>query len=167
MTPKEPCWMKNSRTETSTILLIGIGNTGRGDDGLGWLFLDQIKEMYPGSFDLEYRYQLQVEDAALICNYDEVLFIDATVVEIPGGCALTPCNPAGSYYFSSHMQSPEAILYLAETLYGKSPKTLIMQITGYKWELGNKPNKKALINLGKALRLFQESYILVEDPSYK
>ena len=162
---KEPCWMKNSRTESSNILLIGIGNSGRGDDGLGWLFLDRIKEMYPGCFDLEYRYQLQVEDAALICNYDEVLFTDATVEVIPKGCALKPCEPARSYYFSSHMQSPEAILYLAETLYGKSPKTLIMQITGYEWELGNKPNKIALINLGKALQLFQESYILTEDPS--
>ena len=163
---KETCWMKNSRTETSNILLIGIGNTGRGDDGLGWLFLDRIKEMYPGSFDVEYRYQLQVEDAALICNYDDVLFIDATVEEISGGCALKPCKPASSYYFSSHMQSPEVILYLAETLYNKSPNTFVMQISGYEWELGNKPNKKALINLGKALRLFQESYILIEDPSY-
>lgn len=158
--------MKNSRTEISNIILIGIGNTGRGDDGLGWLFLNRIEELYPGSFDIEYRYQLQVEDAALICNYDEVLFIDATVEEISGGCVLKQCKPASSYYYSSHMQSPEAILYLAETLYDKSPKTFVMQITGYEWELGNKPNKKALINLGKTLRLFQESYILVEDLSY-
>ncbi len=158
--------MKNSKTESSNILLIGIGNTGRGDDGLGWMFLDRIEELYPGRFDLEYRYQLQVEDSALISQYDEVLFIDAAIDELPGGCALKPCSPASSYYFSSHVQSPEAILYLANKLYNTSPKTSVLQISGYEWELGMKPNKKALENMEAALRLFKESYILKEVPSY-
>ena len=59
------------------VILFGIGNCGRADDGLGWAFLDQIKEKLPDNYDIEYRYQLQVEDAELATNYDTVLFIDA------------------------------------------------------------------------------------------
>ena len=45
------------------LLIIGIGNSSRGDDGLGWAFLDTISQMQPLPGQLEYRYQLVVEDA--------------------------------------------------------------------------------------------------------
>ena len=58
-------------------IVIGIGNNGRQDDGLGWMFLDFLDEQN-ANIDLEYRYQLQIEDADLISNYDTVIFVDAT-----------------------------------------------------------------------------------------
>ncbi|RLD75788.1 MAG: Ni/Fe hydrogenase, partial [Bacteroidetes bacterium] len=64
--------MKKNKT-----IVFGIGNIGRQDDGLGWLFLDHLKEKQFNHLDLEYRYQLQIEDAELICNYDTVIFVDA------------------------------------------------------------------------------------------
>ena len=140
------------------ILLIGIGNTGRGDDGLGWLFLDEIEKRYPGMFAAEYRYQLQVEDAELITRYDSVLFIDATQELIPGGCAIRPCESSGSFHYTSHMQSPEAIIYLSEELYGYESDANILHISGYEWELGKQPEIKALDNLERALKLFHETF---------
>jgi hydrogenase maturation protease len=139
-------------------LLIGIGNSGRADDGLGWLFLDEIEKKYPGMFATEYRYQLQVEDAELIRNYDSVLFIDATQEKIPDGCALRPCESSGCFFYSSHLQSPEAIVYLAEELYGQAPDANTLHICGYDWELGNRPSEKALQNLNRALNLFHDTY---------
>ena len=55
--------MNESGTDRKT-LLIGIGNSGRSDDALGWKFVDEFVE-YGHLFDLEYRYQLQIEDAEL------------------------------------------------------------------------------------------------------
>ena len=55
-------------------LLFGIGNSGRSDDGLGWEFLDKIKPNFPIDFDMEYRYQLQIEDAELAKQYQRVMF---------------------------------------------------------------------------------------------
>ena len=158
--------MKNSKTEQTQTLLIGIGNTGRADDGLGWLFLNRIKQLYPDRFEFEYRYQLQVEDAELISNFDTVLFIDATVDDLPDGIALKVCEPATEYFYSSHMQSPEAILYLAKTLYNKQPETSVLKITGYEWGLGKPLSSPARQNLDCAADLFRKNYILQEEPSY-
>ena len=55
------------------IIIIGVGNSGRQDDGLGWAFLDEIKRKFPG-IKIEYKYQLQIEDADLISSYDTVFF---------------------------------------------------------------------------------------------
>lgn len=147
------------------ILLLGIGNSGRADDGLGWLFLDEIEKKYPGIFAIEYRYQLQVEDAELIRHYDSVLFIDATQEKIPDGCAIRPCESSGSFYYSSHLQSPEAIVYLAEELYGRVPDANTLHICGYDWELGNRPIQAALENLNRALKLFHDTFFEIAVPA--
>ena len=54
-------------------IIFGIGNSGRQDDGLGWAFLDLLKKNEFEKASFEYKYQLQIEDAELICNYDTVL----------------------------------------------------------------------------------------------
>lgn len=159
--------MKDLKNETMRTLLIGIGNSSRGDDSLGWLFLNDLEKKDPAAFDLEYKYQLQVEDADLISKYDQVLFIDSTEEQIPDGFALRPCESADSFYFSSHIQSPEAVLYLSETLYPKSPKAFVMPITGYRWGLGDSVSPEALENLKKALDAFRESAIYKESEIHK
>ena len=70
--------MNDSKTEKSGILIIGIGNSGRNDDGLGWKFVDIASQTMRGYFDVEYRYQLQIEDAELVSKYNKVIFADAT-----------------------------------------------------------------------------------------
>ncbi|HPW63523.1 MAG TPA: hypothetical protein PLJ13_14595, partial [Cyclobacteriaceae bacterium] len=52
----------------SRILMIGIGNNGRSDDALGWNFVDEFSNR-EDLFDIEHRYQLQIEDALLITEY--------------------------------------------------------------------------------------------------
>jgi len=151
--------MKNLKIENMRTLLIGIGNSSRGDDGLAWLFLNDVEKNDPGQFDLEYRYQLQVEDADLISEYDQVLFVDATEELIPEGFSLRKCESAGSFYFSSHLQSPEAVLYLSETLYPNAPNAFVLPITGYRWELGDMVSPEAMTNLDKALVAFRKSVI--------
>ena len=64
--------MNESGTDRKT-LLIGIGNSGRSDDALGWKFVDEFAD-YDYLFDLEYRYQLQIEDSELVSRYKKVIF---------------------------------------------------------------------------------------------
>ena len=45
-------------------LIIGIGNSGRADDGLGWAYLDAIASLDLEEIDTEYKYQLQIEPIA-------------------------------------------------------------------------------------------------------
>ena len=70
------------------------------------------------------------------------------------GFAIRECESAGTYHFSSHIQGPESILYLSEVLFGQSPETHIVSISGYEWELGVDMCKHATENLDKAFNAF-------------
>jgi hydrogenase maturation protease len=148
--------MKNSKAERAGILLVGIGNSGRKDDGLGWKFAGLVSESGRSVIDCEYRYQLQVEDVLMTCHYDKVIFVDATHEVLEDGYELKPCRVAPHYYYSSHMQSPETILYLAKELYNKEPEAWVLAITGKQWGLGTSLSLEAERNLEKAFLFFQQ-----------
>lgn len=151
--------MKDSKTEKEKILLIGIGNSGRADDGLGWKFIELISKPVLANLDYEFRYQLQVEDVLLICRYDKVIFVDAYHAELDNGFAVQPCMAAQHYFFSSHIQTPETILYLAKELYNKKPEAYSLAIAGKSWELGTTLSKEAWKNLQKAVEFFEGTFI--------
>ena len=140
-------------------IVLGIGNNGRQDDGLGWLFLDFLKNQH-SNVDLEYRYQLQIEEAELITNYDIVIFVDATKEETEEGFYVKPCLPSEKYSFSTHALEPETILYLSSTLYNHNPESKIIGIQGYEWELQIGLSKKAVKNLDKATNYFKDKGLI-------
>ncbi|MGB3077286.1 MAG: hypothetical protein WBB36_18310 [Chitinophagales bacterium] len=123
--------MKNTATEKAKVLLIGIGNSGRSDDGLGWMFAE-LASRFP-QIDVETRYQLQIEDAELVHKYDTVFFADASHTALPNGFQMHRIKAARHFFYSSHLQSPETILYLAKELYVKSPDAYSIAIEGLIW----------------------------------
>jgi hydrogenase maturation protease len=147
--------MKNK--ETDSTLVIGIGNYGRQDDGLGWYFLDAISSYHPEHLHLEYRYQLQIEDAELISGYDRVIFVDSTVETTERGFYLRSCRPSFHKDFTSHHLHPETVMYLCKNLFKKQPKAYILGIKGYKWTLKTGLSKKAQINLDNTLKFLEEN----------
>lgn len=144
-------------------LLIGIGNDGRADDALGWKFAEAFS-LHQELFDVEYRYQLQIEDALLVTEYAEVIFADASHKELIEGFELYECKPQRIDNFTSHSIQPETILWLAQSLYNQSPKGYVMAISGNAWELKRVLSSSAEQNLGKAIAYFnsflkQESWV--------
>ena len=135
-------------------LILGIGNCGRADDGLGWAFLDEIEMNFPNDFDLEYRYQLQVEDAELASHYKEVLFIDAHKADLKDGFIIEQCKPIETHHFSTHELPPETVLYLTNQMYNKFPKATLIGITGIEYKLKMGLSDLANNNLQKALLQF-------------
>jgi len=148
--------MKSLKTDTSRILLVGIGNSGRKDDGLGWKFSDLVNLWQLPFLDVEFRYQLQVEDVLLICRYGKIVFADATHSKLRKGFEHKPCTAAQHYFFSSHLQTPETILYLAKELYDKSPEASTIAMEGQDWGLGTDLSMAANMNLHKALSFFKK-----------
>jgi hydrogenase maturation protease len=126
----------NHKDETpKSSLLVGIGNNGRGDDGLGWAFVEAIEKqgVFPG--DTLLRYQLQVEDADLIAEYNQVIFVDAFKGKLNEGFSYKKCNPAKQFAFTTHRLAPETVVYLCQELYQKNPEAYLLLINGEKWEL--------------------------------
>ena len=142
--------------DTDKIIIIGIGNSGRQDDGLGWAFVDDITKKFP-NLEVDYKYQLQIEDAELISSYNTVFFIDATKENTIKGFSYTKCQVSEQYSFSTHALKPETILYLCNTVYNKKPDSYILGIEGYKWELKIGLTEKAKLNLKNAITFFNDT----------
>jgi hydrogenase maturation protease len=144
------------------ILLIGIGNNCGGDDGLGWKFIELVESMGLDFISHEYRYQLQVEDAALISEYEVVYFVDASYEKMDKGFELRPCIAFDEEQVSSHAQSPGAILRLANDLYQKFPEAWILAIGGESWEIQTSLSETAERNLVEATSFFAELFFETE-----
>lgn len=148
----------NASNPESGIILIGIGNDGRRDDGLGWRFAEALAGN-PG-LDIEFRYQLQVEDAERIARYPLAVFVDAARDPLPGGFSLDPCIPAPDAGFSTHRLDPEAVAWLAQTVFGARTECYILAISGYRWELRGGLTSRAQANLQRALEAFRNSGLI-------
>lgn len=137
------------------ILIIGIGNNTRQDDGLGWCFLDKLVKDKFNENNLIYKYQLMVEDAELIGNYKTVIFVDACKTAISKGYEIEKIHPAKQVSFSTHAVPPNQLLNLCETIYNKKPIPYLVKIQGYRWDYTIGLTKKAEENLMNSLLNFK------------
>ena len=145
-----------SKVKTESVLFIGIGNSGRNDDGLGWLMVDYLEKQFQ-DIDFLYRYQLQIEDAEIISHYSTVIFIDATKEETEHGFYFESCLPNNGIGLTSHLLDPETILWLEKELYEEGRHRYVLGIEGKEWELSLKPSKEGLRNLKKAKEFISEN----------
>jgi len=118
---------------SSKIMVIGYGNPGRRDDGLGPALADAMDKLALPGVTTDADYQLTVEDAAAIAPYDCVVFADAAATgqEPFDFRAVQPSGEAG---FSSHSLGPPAVLAMARDLFGSQPKAFVMAVRGYDFD---------------------------------
>lgn len=111
-----------------SLLLIGYGNPGRGDDGLGPALAERIAALGLPGVTVEVDYQLTVDHTALIAAHDLVVFADAAV-GLTAPWRLTPVM-GQPQALGSHQVTPEAALHLARLLYGRSVPGWVLAIGG-------------------------------------
>lgn len=114
-------------------LLIGFGNQGRGDDGLGPLLAERIEARAPAGLVIDIDYQLTVDHALAVAEADLVVFADAEI-GAEGAFSFAPVTGTGATGMGSHQLSPQAVLALARTLYGREPPAFVLGIAG--WDYG-------------------------------
>jgi hydrogenase maturation protease len=144
----------------SEILVYGIGNPGRQDDSIGVMFARRMEDWATGNnlnIDIEYNFQLNIEDAARISIHKMVIFADASKENIENFC-LTRIKPKASDTSLSHSVSPESVLFLCDELFNVMPDTYIVRIKGYEWEFGEPVTNKALNNLELAIKEIQSAF---------
>jgi hydrogenase maturation protease len=139
------------RFDTGT-LVFGIGNSARGDDGLGWAFLDRVQDLPGFAAEAEYRYQLQVEDALLAARFERIVFVDACRDALDGGFRWAPCAPQAGATFTTHELTPSAVLHYARSLYGATPSAGVLTLQGSHWGLHDGLSAEATAALEAALR---------------
>lgn len=130
-------------------LVVGIGNVGRQDDGLGWAFLD-VLEAAGHTGELVRAYQLQLEDADLISRFARVLFVDSSKDAGVTSYLLTRPEPRLEVAFTSHALTIPTVLATCRQCFGVLPDTRVLALRGYSFDLVEGLTTAAARNLGLA-----------------
>jgi hydrogenase maturation protease len=142
------------------VLLIGYGNTLRGDDALGPMALERLRTTLP---EMEYIscHQLGPELAERLAACDLAVFVDASGNGEPGAVHVVRLSPEPSHAasFTHHVQ-PTALLHLAKELYGRAPQAMLVTGTGATFDSGEELSAQGQLALDRICRLVP---LLVRD----
>jgi hydrogenase maturation protease len=135
------------------VLIIGYGNPGRLDDGLGVAVAEAIEREGLDGVTVEADYQLTVECAEALSRHDAVVFVDASL-DAPAPFSFASVTPDDelSVDFSSHHLEPAAVMTLARDLFGAATAGYVLGIRGYAFDdFGEGLSDRARANLAAAV----------------
>ena len=130
--------------------IIGIGNTIRGDDGVGKYVAEQIEKNNLPGITVITTHQLDMGLAEDISKFDTVLFIDASFSENTFSLLpLLPDNhPSQSF---SHQVNASVIVSLSQQLFSTHTKFYICAIGVNNFEIGNGISETTKANADAAI----------------
>jgi hydrogenase maturation protease len=136
----------------SRVLVIGYGNPGRQDDGLGPAAAAAISALGWPCVTAYDNYQLVIEDSISIAEHDIVWFVDAARNgEEP--FEVRCLSPVFDLGFSSHRVKPEILLAMAGQYCGKTPHAQLLGIRGYEFDFQEGLTLGAQANLSRAVAM--------------
>lgn len=133
-------------------LIYGYGNPGRMDDGIGKRFVDLIdnwiaEEKIENIFT-DCNYQLNIEDASIISEYDAVVFVDASIVEDVENFRLEKVEPNdATIEFTMHAVSTAFVVDLCRKMYNKIPEAWVLHVRAYEFDFKEEMTPKAVENM--------------------
>lgn len=116
--------------------MIGVGNPLRSDDGLGSHLARKIAQRdFPGVKVVE-AMQLDLEVLEDARDYARILVIDAS--SVGDGVVLEKIVgiPGEAQVASSHHLSPQLLVAMAKTVYGRHLELFVCSIRGQNFEIG-------------------------------
>lgn len=145
-------------------LVYGYGNVGRKDDGLGVLLAGAIEQWAETEglvwINVDTNYQLNIEDAESISNYDVVYFVDASLEEIDD-VSISEVKPDDNKIeFSMHAISPAYVLKLCNDMFGKTPQTFLVHLKGYEWDFVEGLSQQAELILKKGIERLKDELVV-------
>lgn len=120
------------------VLIIGIGNSLRRDDGIGIVASQKLEKAVGNSHvHIISCQQLTPDLAEDVSETDRVIMIDADHGNIPGKVAVKEITLGNRALGSlTHDLEPEELLACARDLYGKTPDAFLVTAIGESFEFG-------------------------------
>ncbi len=115
-------------------LVIGYGNTLRGDDGVGYRLAEAVENWGLSQVEAYPCHQLTPDVAAQLAEQDRVIFVDAAQPQSPPSplilARISPRSDSAPT-FTGHYSHPADLLALTQQLYGRQPLayTLLLPTT--------------------------------------
>jgi hydrogenase maturation protease len=118
------------------ILIIGIGNRSRNDDGAGWFVIEQLQQLDLPGVELHAVHQLEVDLAETISHCDVVIFVDAIPSDVSPAATCTVVDGRWQAHAVAHFLTPADLLALAEPLYGRQPYGVLFSVPADDFRFG-------------------------------
>lgn len=141
-------------SEPTGILIIGYGNTLRGDDGVGPRVAEAVEKLQLPNVRTLICQQLSPEHADPISRAETVVFVDAAV-DAPQGVLLRPLEPGANSQIMAHAADPRTMLALARDVFGHTPKAWWLTIPAVKLAFGEELSPEAQRGLDEAVETVQ------------
>jgi hydrogenase maturation protease len=131
-------------------LVIGYGNTLRGDDGVGPRVAEAIEKLnLPGVRTLVCQ-QLSPEYADPVSRARTVVFVDAAV-DAPREVQLRKLEPNESSQLMAHAADPRTLLALARDVFGHAPQAWWLTIPVVKLDFSENLSVEAVRGMNSAI----------------
>ncbi|MFH7243432.1 MAG: hydrogenase maturation protease [Spirulina sp.] len=140
-------------------LVLGYGNTLRGDDGVGYCLAEAVEGWNWDNVEAYPCHQLTPDLAALIAEQERVFFVDAALPQDPHSpLILTRLMPGAepTLTFTGHHSNPMDLLILAQQLYGQSPLAYTLLLPTWAMGYGEDLSPIAQTGLRQGLRWLKE-----------
>jgi hydrogenase maturation protease len=136
-------------------LVIGYGNTLRGDDGVGPRVAEAIEKLnLPGVRTLICQ-QLSPEYADPVSRAHTVIFVDAAV-DAPKEVQLRKLEPGESSQLMAHAADPRTMLALARDVFGHAPQAWWLTIPAVKLDFSESLTPEAQRGFAEAVEKIRE-----------
>lgn len=136
----------------SAILIVGVGNTLRGDDGIGAYICHAIDKLGISSVSILVIQQLQTEQVEEFLTYDHVVIADATISG--ESVKFLPLDKEDSKPVStSHHVNADLLASLAEQLYQQPLSIMICAVKGESFEMSELLSPLAKQNADQAISI--------------
>ena len=122
------------------VLIIGYGNSMRGDDVVGCHVARMLEERYRDEPDVRVlgAPQLTPEMTEDVAASEFVLFLDAAVGTHAGDIRQEKLKSRSGPLSLAHSLDPDLLLAAADKLYGSVPRAELLTIVGASFEVGDR-----------------------------
>ena len=143
------------------MLIIGYGNSLRGDDVVGCHVAQLLEESYRDDPEVQVigSHQLTPEMAEDVSASEFVLFLDAAVGSHAGVIKHARVAPRLGPLSFAHSLEPDSLLAAADELYGSAPRAELLTIVGASFEVGGSLSTAVIQRLPE---LFERALSIVE-----
>jgi hydrogenase maturation protease len=145
----------HTTNQPAGFLVIGYGNTLRGDDGVGPRVVEAIEKLNLSGVRTLICQQLSPEYADPVSRAHTVVFVDAAV-DAPREVQLRKLEPGESSQLMAHAADPRTLLALARDVFGHAPQAWWLTIPVVKLDFSETLTPEAQRGFAEAVGKIQE-----------
>lgn len=141
------------------LLVYGLGNPDRGDDGIGHYCVEKILTtakflQLPWFIEGRSIFHLTIDELETAAKYSNIFVIDASMDVTLTDFTWMQIQPSACQQFTTHLLMPEEFLYSLIQLFGSCPTMYLISIRGYFWGMSPSLTFQAKANADSAMAFF-------------